>query len=67
MHILLLIFWLINDLNFKVFLPGYEEINECYNRVDELWQNKKVRTKPVIFTLHSQLNTGTQQRGLSSV
>jgi HrpA-like RNA helicase len=54
-------------LNFKVFLPGYEEINECYNRVDELWQNKKVRTKPVIFTLHSQLNTGTQQRGLSSV
>lgn len=42
-----------------VFLPGYEDIMQLRDRVKQL---QDCRFEPVIFTLHSQMNSHDQQK-----
>ncbi|KAI1728932.1 helicase associated domain (HA2) domain-containing protein [Ditylenchus destructor] len=48
-----------------VFLPGYEDIATIRNQMNDYTAN--ARTKPVVFTLHSQVNSHDQQKVFESI
>jgi hypothetical protein len=43
-----------------VFLPGYEDILAVNDKIIE--NEKNFKTRPMIYTLHSQMNSGDQQK-----
>lgn len=43
-----------------VFLPGYDDIINIRDQMSSIFDY--VRIKPIIFTLHSQINTQEQQK-----
>ncbi|KAI1706212.1 helicase associated domain (HA2) domain-containing protein [Ditylenchus destructor] len=53
------------DGSILVFLPGYEEIATIRKQIPDY--TKDIETKPVVFILHSQVNSQDQQKVFESV
>lgn len=48
-----------------MFLPGYDDIVQVRDQMSTI--TEKMRVKPVVFTLHSQINTQEQQKVFEKV